>query len=274
VSAAASAPLSVASRHRRVFLVVWGALVVLAWASLWAWAASPYGRYLDHGDWMSAGPLAQLCRAVPAGEVVLPLVWVASAWVLMTTAMMLPTTLALFNSFDRLTSHRSDHALLLTMLGLGYMVAWAAFGLVAHAAHGALLALIDRVHWLTVHAWTIGVATLTLAGAFQFSALKHRCLDKCRTPLSFVMQHWRGREPVRRAFMLGLHHGVYCVGCCWALMLLMFMLGMGSLGWMLVLAALMAAEKNLSWGRRLSAPLGVVLLAWGAALAAIELAHA
>jgi predicted metal-binding membrane protein len=61
---------------------------------------------------------------------------------------------------------------------------------------------------------------------------------------------------------LGAHHGLYCLGCCWALMLLMFVVGMGSVGWMLLLGALMAAEKNLRWGRRLSAPLGLALLAW------------
>ena len=77
--------------------------------------------------------------------------------------------------------------------------------------------------------------------------------------------------------MLGAHHGLFCVGCCWALMLLMFALGTGSLGWMLLLAAVMAVEKNLPWGRRLSAPLGVALLAWAALLVVvtrgIRLAH-
>jgi predicted metal-binding membrane protein len=67
--------------------------------------------------------------------------------------------------------------------------------------------------------------------------------------------------------LLGAHHGLFCVGCCWALMLLMFLLGMGSLGWMVLLGALMAVEKNVSWGRRLSAPLGWSLLAAAAALA-------
>src|SRR5205085_364555 len=97
-----------------------------------------------------------------------------------------------------------------------------------------------------------------------FSSLKYRCLDKCQTPLSFVITHWRGRAPRWQAFRLGAAHGLFCVGCCWALMLLMFAFGMGSLGWMLLLAAVMAIEKNLPWGRRLSAPLGIALLAWAA----------
>lgn len=83
-----------------------------------------------------------------------------------------------------------------------------------------------------------------------------------------MISHWRGRAPERHAFTLGLHHGLFCVGCCWALMLLMFVVGAGSLGWMLTLAAVMAIEKNISWGRRLSSPLGVALMAWAVLLVA------
>lgn len=259
---------SSASRHRRVFLPVLAALVSLAWLVLWAWARSPYGRYLAHDEWTSSGPAAFLCRAVPAGDVVVPLVLYAAAWILMTAAMMLPTTLSLFNAFDRLTAQRPDHGRLLVLLGLGYMAAWGGFGLLAHGLHSAMLFLLAREPALAWHGWMIGAATIGLAGAFQFSKLKHRCLDKCRTPLSFVIQHWRGQAQARHAFMLGVHHGVFCVGCCWALMLLMFALGAGSLGWMLLLAAVMAVEKNLRWGRRLSTPVGIALLAWAIVLVA------
>jgi predicted metal-binding membrane protein len=111
------------------------------------------------------------------------------------------------------------------------------------------------------------VGTLLVAGGFQFSRLKYRCLDKCRAPLSFVMEHWRGRHDRRNAFVLGIHHGIFCVGCCWALMLLMFGVGVGNVGWMLGLGAVMAIEKNLPWGRKLSAPVGAALLACGALIA-------
>ena len=259
---------SAASRHRRVLLPVLAALVALAWAVLWAWARSPYGRYLDHGDWTASGPAAFLCRAVPAAGVLVPTVLYGIAWILMTAAMMLPSTLPLFNAFDRLTAQRADHGRLLVLLGLGYMAVWGVFGLLAHALHGALLSLVDRVPTLAWHGWLIGTAIIALAGAFQFSKLKHRCLEKCRTPLSFVIEHWRGQAQARRAFMLGAHHGLFCVGCCWALMLLMFAVGTGSLGWMLLLAAVMAIEKNFPWGHRLSTPLGVALLGWAFVLVA------
>jgi predicted metal-binding membrane protein len=221
---------------------------------------------MDHGDWTASGPAAFLCRVVPAGDVVVPAALYGAAWILMTTAMMLPSTLPLFAAFDRLAAQRADHARLLMLLGLGYVAVWGAFGLLAHALHAALLSWVDAVPALAWNSWLIGAAMIAIAGAFRFSTLKHRCLDKCRTPLSFVIEHWRGRGEQWQAFLLGAHHGLYCVGCCWALMLLMFAVGAGSLGWMLLLAAAMAVEKNMPWGRRLSTPLGVALLGWAALL--------
>jgi predicted metal-binding membrane protein len=117
---------------------------------------------------------------------------------------------------------------------------------------------------LTINAWVLGAVVLVIAGLFQFSRLKYHCLDKCRTPLSFIMQHWHGITPRRDAFLLGTHHGVFCVGCCWAIMLLMFVVGTGNVGWMLVLGGVMGIEKNAAWGRKLSRPLGLALIAWGA----------
>lgn len=105
---------------------------------------------------------------------------------------------------------------------------------------------------------------LGVAGGFQFSRLKYRCLDICRSPFAFLNSYWRGPHPHREAFQLGLTHGVYCVGCCRALMLLMFLVGTGSVGWML-LGLVMAIEQNHPWGRHLAKPLGATLLA-GAAL--------
>jgi predicted metal-binding membrane protein len=256
------------SRHRRLFPPVLASLVTLAWLTLWLWARSPYGRYLDHGDWTASGPAAWLCHAVPGGALFVPAALYALSWTLMILAMMLPTTLSLFNAFDRVVSGRPDHARLLALLGAGYLAAWSVFGLLVHGLHALLLAGVAQVPVLAWHNWLIGVATLAGAGAFQFSQLKYQCLDKCRTPLSFVISHWQGRAHARQAFVLGLRHGLFCVGCCWALMLLMFVVGAGSLGWMLVLAAAMAIEKNVAWGRRLSAPLGVALLAGAAWLAA------
>jgi len=254
-----------AAHHRHVVPALIVVLAAMGWASMALWSASPYARYLDHGGWLDAPGLHAACEAIPQGTVVVPAVLHAGAWLLMIVAMMLPTTLPLLNIFARVTAGRAEAGPLLALLALGYMAAWGGFGLVAHAADSAIHLASGSSGWLTTHGWVIGALILAFAGAFQFSALKYRCLERCRTPFGFVNARWRGRRPTREAFRIGFDHGLFCVGCCWALMLVMFAVGMGSLGWMLALAALMAAEKNLPWGRRIAAPAGIGLLAWSAA---------
>jgi predicted metal-binding membrane protein len=188
----------------------------------------------------------------------------------MTAAMMLPTTLPLLEIVARMGAARRDGRLLLGLVIAGYLGVWSLFGVVAHLADLGLHALVPQSPWLTFNGWALGAAILALAGLFQFSDLKRRCLEACRTPMTFVIQHWRGHNQRRQALLLGAHHGLYCVGCCWALMLLMFVVGTGSVGWMLALGAVMAAEKNLPWGRKLSAPLGVGLLVWSAAIVIVQ----
>jgi predicted metal-binding membrane protein len=246
---------------RRAFLALIGGLIALAWLTLLLWELSPYGRYLDHGRWTELGFAAYLCRALPAGSVVLPALLYVGGWVLMTAAMMLPTTLPLLGIFSRLIEKRPDRAMLLTLVILGYLLIWAAFGLAAHAIDYLLHGLVVAVPWLTFNGWIVGAGVLAAAGAFQFSTLKYDCLDKCRAPFSFVNEHWRGQTPYRQSFLLGVHHGIFCVGCCWAIMLLMFVVGTGNVGWMLALGAVMAVEKNSRWGRLLSKPLGFALIA-------------
>jgi len=248
------------------FAWLMAALVASAWAALWALRASPYNRYVEHGGWGDVGALAALCTAIPQGEIVVPAVLHASAWVLMIAAMMLPTTYPVLQVFRRIVAQRPDAERLTVLVVLGFFVAWMGFGLLAHGVDALLLAVARRAGALVVHGWAIGAAVLAGAGLFQFSALKYRCLEQCHTPFGFVVSRWHGRSASREAFRLGLDHGLFCVGCCWALMLVMFVVGMGSLGWMLVLAAVMAAEKNLSWGRRLRAPLGFGLIGWAAAI--------
>lgn len=243
------------------------ALSAAAWLALIAWSASPYARYLDHGGWGEPGLLAALCRSLPQGELLIPALLYALAWLLMIAAMMLPTTLPLLGIFSRMTASRRDAGALLARVGLGYAVAWLGFGLLAHGLDSLLHLAAARADWLVARGELVGALVLVGAGAFQFSGLKYRCLERCRTPFAFVTTRWHGRRPAREAFRIGFDHGVFCVGCCWALMLVMFVVGMGNLGWMLILAAAMAAEKNLSWGRRLRTPLGLGLIAWGGALA-------
>jgi predicted metal-binding membrane protein len=265
-----SARRSPAIAHASIALSLVVALCVLAWLALAVWSASPWRRLLDHGGWSDLAWLAALCRAVPAGEVMVPALAYAFAWLLMIAAMMLPTTLPLLALFRRIVASRSDAGALVGCVVIGYAVAWLGFGVAAYGIDAAVRAAVAQSGWLVAHGWVVGSVVIAGAGAFQFSALKYRCLERCRTPFGFVNAHWRGRHPHRESFALGLVHGLFCVGCCWALMLVTFVVGMGSIGWMLILAAAMAAEKNLPWGARLRTPLGVALLAWGTGIAVVN----
>jgi predicted metal-binding membrane protein len=258
--------------HTRAFVATGLMLAALAWALLAAWAASPWGRYLDHGDWTRIGLVGSICGAFPWGESLVPGAAYVAGWVLMLAAMMLPTTLPVLAILDRMTVRRADHGRLMALAVAGYLAAWGCFGLAAHLADLGLAAAVRQSAWATFNGWAIGAAVLALAGAFQFSPLKRRCLERCRTPLGQVMRHWRGVRPAREAWGLGLAHGAFCVGCCWALMLIMFVVGTGNVGWMLLIGLVMAAEKNFPWGGRLSAPLGAGLIAWCAATVALRAA--
>ena len=242
-----------------------------AWGVLWYWSLSPYAAYLDHGTWLEIGMAASVCRLIPAGEILLPALAHIAAWVLMIVAMMLPTIAPLLALFRRVTHGRSDARTLLWLIAAGYAAAWLAFGVAAHALDWALLALARQLDWFVAHGWVIGAAVIGGAGLFQFSDLKYRCLDKCRTPYGFIIERWRGRAPLRDALRIGFDHGLFCIGCCWALMLLMFVVGMGNVGWMLVLGAVMAIEKNIAWGRNLSAPLGIALIGWSGVLVVVNI---
>ena len=148
---------------------------------------------------------------------------------------------------------------------------WTTFGTLAFAGDTGLHALVNASPWLERHEWAIGPSVLMLAGAFQFTPLKDACLRSCRHPASFIHRHYK-RGTVA-AFKLGARHGIFCVGCCWALMLVMFALGVASLIWMALLTALMVHEKTRPAGARTVPVTGVTLLAvgstlflWGAAL--------
>jgi len=194
-----------------------------------------------------------------------------AAWTLMTVAMMLPTSLPLVTLFHAFVRKRPHQLRLVALLVAGYLGVWTLFGGLVHLGDRGVHAAVEQSGWLQANAWGISAATFALAGVYQFTPLKYRCLEKCRSPLSFIMEHWRGGRESTQALRLGVHHGLFCLGCCWSLMLVMFAVGVGNLAWMLMLSMVMAVEKNMPWGRRISAPLGVSLLALGVADVALEL---
>ncbi|WP_442794109.1 DUF2182 domain-containing protein [Paraburkholderia sp. HD33-4] len=248
----------------RLFAPLFVALTTSAWIALWMWDAGPYARYLRHASWSELPLVGAICREVPGASLTIAALLHSAAWLLMIAAMMLPTAFPLFDTFRRMTVARENRRALMALLIVGYATAWALFGIVAHGVDAALHRVADQSPNVLANSWLIGAALVALAGLYQFSSLKHRCLDKCRSPLMFITEHWRGRSARRESFLLGINHGAFCIGCCWALMLLMFAVGTGSVGWMLALGAIMSAEKNFSWGRSIGKPLGVALLAWSA----------
>ncbi len=230
-----------------------GGLIGAAWAALALLGASAYGPYLSHAPGDAAGPLG------------LRLVLFVAGWTLMSVAMMLPTSLPLVTAVHTMTRGAWP---LLGLLVAGYLLVWALFGVAAYAADAALHGLVAASSRLAERTGLIPAGLLLAAGLFQFSPLKYACLTECRSPIGFVVQHWRGRSRAARAFRLGIRHGVFCVGCCWALMLLMFAVGGIHLGWMLGLGAVMFVEKAVGWGRWVTAPVGAALALWGLALLA------
>jgi predicted metal-binding membrane protein len=231
---------------RAVLLVSLGALITAAWLTLWLWGGRAHGfPGTAHGA---------------TGHGLDSFVLVVAGWTVMTTAMMLPTSLPVIGLLHALAADRPDRGRLTALAVGGYVIVWCAFGVAVWLVQPIVRGLLEVAMPLQEHPELSAAAILLLAGGYQFTPLKARCLEKCRSPLSFVLTHWQGRNERRQAFRLGMDHGLFCVGCCWTLMLLMFLTGAGHIAWMFLLGAIMAVEKNVSWGQRLSAPLGVVLL--------------
>ena len=253
--AAARLPSTSAPARRRPGSRLFLALVVVAvgaaWLGLWLWSVSPMARYLDHRTLSDDGLTAAVAGLFVVG------------WLVMTIAMMLPTSLPLLATFRAVVARRPHPDRLALLVVVGYLLTWTAVGLGMFVMDAGVHALADAVPWLREHPNEIVAVTLLAAGAYQFSPLKYRCLDACRSPLGFVVAHWHGISPDREAFEIGIRHAAFCVGCCWSVMLVLFALGMGNLAWMLGAGVVMAIEKNVPGGRRLGRPLGVVLLLAG-----------
>jgi predicted metal-binding membrane protein len=189
------------------------------------------------------------------------------AWQAMIVAMMLPSSLPLVRLFAVASATAPARKRAMLAFLAAYAVVWTGFGALAFAGDAFLHHLIAGNAWLGAHKWVIVAGMLALAGAVQFTRLKDRCLTECRHPGAFLMRHYsRG---VGRAFGLGRRHGLFCLGCCWALMLVMFVAGVASLIWMGALTLLMVYEKTAKRGDHAVPLAGIALLAW----AAVVLAH-
>jgi predicted metal-binding membrane protein len=231
----------------------------LMWATvLVAWILALGLPLLGHGDLVSHHAILGGPEPPQLSTLLLFLV----AWQAMTGAMMLPSSLPLVGLFARVSSQQARPRLVLAVFLAAYFAVWTGFAIVALAGDAVLHGVIGRWAWLGERPWLVAGSILLVAGAFQFSSLKERCLDACRTPVQFIRRFYDRGLPA--AWRLGVRHGLFCLGCCWALMLTMFAVGVGSLAWMVGLTGIMLIEKTSPHGRRLAPVVGSALLLWGA----------
>jgi len=240
--------LALAMRHRGSTIWLLG-LALLSWVFL-AWIAFDMGN-----------PFAQLTMPKSARWSGANAVAVWMMWAVMMGAMMLPSALPMILTFIDLSARTGDR-----MRGRSFVAAYLAIWFTFSAGAATLQWVLQWAGWLnpmlvSTSALLTG-ALLLIAGAYQFSPLKRVCLSHCRTPLGFLIGEWRGG--VRGAFGMGLRHGMFCVGCCWALMALLFVGGVMNIAWIAALSIGVALEKMLPGGERLAKALGLLLIAAGA----------
>jgi predicted metal-binding membrane protein len=229
--------------QRNVILVLLLALAAAAWAVL-VW---------QHADTMD------MTMASPAIGLRAPLF--LAMWVLMMVAMMFPTAAPMILAFHKVQAGKRqlDDAFVSTWVFVtAYLLVWALAGI---AAYAGVLAAEARVVRTVATTGQVDGAILMAAGIYQLTSLKEACLAKCRTPVGFIMTSWR--DGTAGAFHMGLLHGLYCLGCCWLLFVILFPLGM-NVGAMIAVTFIIFAEKTLPWPRLAPHAAAVVLVLYGA----------
>jgi predicted metal-binding membrane protein len=237
------APAFAAVRARLGLVALLFALAALAW-----WLTVDRMRGMDEGPGTDLGTLG----------------WFLGVWVVMMAAMMFPSISPTVALYSRMTRKRAPLAPL--VFASGYLLTWTTAGIVAFGVSdlgGGLLG--DELAWDRAGRW-VGGATLLAAAIYELTPLKDVCLGKCRSPLGFLLGTWRGG--LSGALQMGMGHGAWCIGCCWALTATLFALGVMSIAWMAFLAALIAAEKTLPWRRSVTYGTAAILLVLGVLLVA------
>jgi predicted metal-binding membrane protein len=224
-----------AMRGRLGLVVLLFVLAGLAW-----WSTADRMAGMDGGPGTDLGTLG----------------WFAGVWVVMMAAMMFPSVAPTVALYARMTRERGlSRSLLFTT---GYLLVWGVAGIVAYGVFRlGRTAFGGDLTWHAGGRWFAG-GLLALAAVYEFTPLKDICLAKCRSPLGFLVGSWRDGH--RGALEMGARHAAWCVGCCWALMVALFALGVMSIGWMAFVAALIAFEKTIPWRRAASWGTAAVLL--------------
>ena len=235
-------------------------LVGLAVITLLAWAYIVYlARDMNTGMAISSDIAMPLMQSW--GAVGFALTYVM--WAVMMTAMMVPTAAPMILVYASVNRRSPDPQTPLTSTALfllGYLVIWSGFAALATVAQWSLHTGALLSPMLVSNTPILGGALLLAAGIFQLSPIKYACLAHCRTPIGFLMTEWR--DGPRGALVMGLRHGYYCLGCCWVLMSLLFVLGVMNPLWIAALAGFVLVEKVAPRGHLVSRLSGLVLIGW------------
>ena len=187
-------------------------------------------------------------------------------WSVMMVAMMVPSAVPMTLIFARIQKHRRQVGQAVTPVALfvaGYVIVWTVWSVGAATLQWALQSTLFMNHELVLKSGSLAGVFLIVAGAYQLTPWKSRCLVHCQSPMGFFMTKWR--EGAAGALGMGFRHGAYCVGCCWALMGLLFVVGVMNILWVAGLTAYVVLEKIVPWIGA-SRAVGVVLVAWGVAV--------
>jgi predicted metal-binding membrane protein len=185
-------------------------------------------------------------------------------WMVMMVAMMLPSATPMILTVAAVARNRRQHQrpyVPVVVFASGYLAVWGGFSAVATVAQWLLHREALLSPMMVSSSALLGGILFLLAGIFQFTPLKRSCLTHCRAPLEFITAHWR--EGWGGAFVMGLEHGLFCTGCCWALMALLFVLGVMNLLWIALLTVLVGLEKILPRRAFIRRGTGVLLAIWG-----------
>jgi len=234
------------ARQRAAILVILLGLAAFGWVVFLTQAGEPMGMADDMGPDLTMGRSWPLFLAM---------------WVAMMVAMMFPAAAPMVVMYGRM--RRSDPLSVALFTG-SYIVLWFVFGVGAYLLSAAVESAASGSEWVAMNWGRAGGILLVLAGVYQLTPLKDICLRHCRSPLSFVMTHWRdGRSGAVR---MGLVHGLYCVGCCWLLFLILIPLGVMNVAAMVAVAGLVFAEKVVGHGRAIGVVASAVLIVYGVAV--------
>jgi predicted metal-binding membrane protein len=245
---------TVLRRDRIVVLCGLTAITALSWAYVFSLASDM--QPMDMGTEMAMPRM----QAWGVADFVLTF----GMWAVMMVAMMTPSAAPMILMFAGVNRRRREQQVSYVPTSIflaGYLVVWAAFGVMATTAQWGLHSVSLLSPTMASASPILGGILLLGAGIYQWTPLKHACLSKCRSPLGFVLNEWR--EGRWGALLMGLKHGGYCTGCCWSLMALLFVAGVMNLLWVAAIAGFVLLEKVAPAGDRLGRLVGVVLVGWG-----------